>query len=794
MTEFKNSFSQYDEPDGFNPDKFLKKIFKSWKYFVASIVLFLSITLIINKNSVPIYSISTAVLIEDNDSKNKLGSAVNDFFEQQNNGKIGSKNLNNEYALLKSYPLLFSTLLDFDNRFSYLKKSGFTYYDLYKGSPIRLNVIEGSLTALKNPELHFTYLGDEKFILSSDEVSIESKLGKPFAFSNKLKLQVNIVHNNIENIEVNETIKITVNDIYEQVDFYSKNLEIELAVDKSSIIEISISSPSPDKEVDFLNALVEKVIELNLNEKNTASAQVVEFIDSQLTKNSDSLNKFEYRLQNFRTKNAALDLKIEGTQLFQNIEELKQQKAELEESNNYYNYLEGYLQQNFDVGKIVIPSSVGVQDQILNRLINTLVETQLEVNILTSANKSKNPVVIEKKRQVAELKDNILNNISTQKNATSLQIENIDSRISGLSKSLSDLPEAERKLVNIQRNYELNENIYMLLMQKKLEASIRASANSSDYKIINRARAEKIPLSPKPLRNYVFAILLGIFLPISFLLIKEFLNDKIEGKDDLNNINIPYAGSIYQENINVSKKNESAFKPIENGEQKIFLESFRGLRSNLRFILKNTSKKSGKVITVTSSLSGEGKSFCSWHLANVLAIGGKKTLYINADLRKRVFSFEMERKKGLSEFLAGMADSNEIVAETSLKNLYLVQSGELPPNPSELLMGSDFENLIFSLKKDYDYIIIDSSPVGLVSDILPIMSIADLSIYIAREGYSKKSILKDTLETYIYNKFNNVYIVLNGSTQRKSRYGYGDYYFRDKKNKKGLIKMLTKTD
>jgi capsular exopolysaccharide synthesis family protein len=484
---------------------------------------------------------------------------------------------------------------------------------------------------------------------------------------------------------------------------------------------------------------------------------------------SDSLSSVETRMESFKMSNTDLTISSDGSDYLQQSQQFESTRSELTLNNRYLTELERYINQN-NLDEIVVPSSIGINDPALNKSIQDLVNLQMQIQ--TVGPNSKNPMVRTYQQRVEVLKNSILENIRGLKNCSRLAMNNIDSQIGGMRTTLRNLPTAEREYIKIQRNYNLSEDLYLFLMQKRAEAGIAKASNSIDIRVINSARTAYKPIRPKPLFNYAIAVILGVILPVGFLIISDLLNNKIRSKDELFSISqIPYLGMI--------ARNKSKYNLISNGEVRTEVaETFRTIRSNLRYMVGSTATE-GKSFLFTSSVSAEGKSFCANNLAVVFSNFGKKVLLIDADMRKdkNYSEFGVEDSIGLSDYLAGLSVQDGIIKTTEIPNLYMITAGGIPPNPSELLINGKFEQLLDTVKTNFDYIIIDTPPIGILSDGLEIMDKCDINIFIARENYTLKKHIIDLNSIYAQRKMSNLALLYNAVNYSRAEYGgYGKYY------------------
>jgi capsular exopolysaccharide synthesis family protein len=524
-------------------------------------------------------------------------------------------------------------------------------------------------------------------------------------------------------------------------------------------------------------------IDGELDQKNFTAQRTIEFIDHQIGFTGDSLRSVEKEMENFKKSSTPVGLSQEGSQLSSSLEAFEDQRLQLNLTIKYLEDQKDYL-LNDNYEQLVTPSSLGIEDDNLNRLIVELISSYSDIR-LRESQENLNPLVRLKVERMENLKISVLDNIQSLLATYRFRVETLDSQIAAVRFSMRKLPTAERELIDMQRKQTLNEELYIFLMQKKFEAGIAKSSNVPDYRIVNQAVIKgTVPVRPSPSLNYAFAIFLGLVIPAVIILLYDLLNNKITSKKELTKLtSIPILGQIPRSVLRDQRSLVTSASPRSG-----ISESFRNLRSNLRYL---KSHQTGcETFLITSSISGEGKSFCSNNLAFIFSNFGKKVVLINADMRKR-YSYEefgIQDKLGLSDLLAGMAVKSDVVYKSKYKNLSIITAGKIPPNPSELLINGRFETIIEELKQDFDYIILDTPPIGILADGLELMNLADINLFVVRQGYSFKKDMEEA--NSVYKTFTNLGIILNDVKLRKRKYGYG-YYEEDEVQSK-FKKIFTK--
>lgn len=763
--------------------KLIKKLFARWYVVALSLITAVSVAFLINRYTVPVYVIKASLFIsESKDVNNSVSELLygEDYLR-------ASTNLTNHTILLKSFSHINNTIntLPYFNVFYYEEGNVLTK-ELYKSSPIEVRFKSRNSKVSDSDRMFLCSIIDEKtYKLTSQngEVYNENYLfGKWYSFDS---FDLRIIYKNHSKVK---EIKFKINDINKLTKKYGKNLRINPVDRESSILMLALDGETPIREIDFLNHLVENYISQDLDQKNENAVKTIEFIDDQLSAIRDSLNEIEIRLERFKRENSNVNISSDN-ELFSSLRLLDIELSNLKVKDEYFNYLSEYITEEDFESNVIVPSIYGVDNSLINQLVQEFVQLQQEMKLIGNDSENVHPIISIKRKRIQELASNIKELIKNLKSSNFLSIKNVSKRIVIMEESLSKLPELERRYVNIQRMYDLSEGLYVFLMEKKAEAGIVRSSNISDAKLVDAAMVDGPPVKPQPLRNYFVAIFLGFAVPIIFILLFDYFNDKILYKEDLYQItDIPFLGMVGHDTNDVNMV-------VTNRPKSGVAESFRTIRSNIQYLSIDNQKQ---VFVVTSSVSGEGKTFCSINLAGVFSLSDKKTLLIGADLRKpKMYAdFAVNKDLGLTNFLSGAAEIDDIIQKTSVSSLDIVTSGPVPPNPSELLMSDKMANFVNDLRSRYDYIIIDSPPVGLVTDALILMNYSDSGIYIVRQNYTSKILIENAQEMYNSGKIKNISILFNDVKVTKYGYSYGygygygyghGYYEEDNKNKENSI-------
>jgi capsular exopolysaccharide synthesis family protein len=541
----------------------------------------------------------------------------------------------------------------------------------------------------------------------------------------------------------------------------------------TSLIFLQMAGPNKKRMVDYLNRSVE-ILDQNMKEiKISYAVRTKNYIDTLFLAEEKKLKSIEKKIEIFKQENESYNLSSEASYIFQKVKTLDQQSYDLSLRLKYYENLKSYLSVDTNIpDNIIAPSLVDIEDPNIALSTGKLIELSQTRSVLVSSVTEDHPAVVQVNKDIEREKRILEEHIDEMIGNISRNIEDFEKEMSQEKSEIKTLPAKEQELINYQRNQALNESTYSFLKQKSYEAGSAIASNTSELKVIDTAKdTGQGPISPNTDFNYMVAFLTGLIFPLLYAITRELLNDKIDDLEDLKNkFSIPVIGTVGSvkdlEHLGVFSKPKSSFA-----------ESFRILRSNMYFLLKNKTEHDSKVVLVTSSISGEGKTTVAANLATVFAISGKKTLLINMDLRKPRLheEFDMKNDFGAVNLLVDKDDLDTVKIATKVNNLDVIFSGPTPPNPSELIVGPRMGKFIDQARSKYSRIVIDSSPMGLVSDTLELFQYADSTLYVIRQDFTRKGMLKMVEEKYENGSITNISYVLN-FYKAAGKYGYGYDY------------------
>jgi capsular exopolysaccharide synthesis family protein len=774
-------------------------ILRNYKLFFVCIIIAIGLAYIVNRFSIPVYKISSSVLIKE-DTKQPGSSGINSFL---NSGLFSmNQNFQNELWVLKSFPVFEQTIKNLDLLVSYYHKEGIRYLDAYKDTPFNIVFQQNHIQPI-NVRFYISFMSKEYF-----EIRAES--GKTFFYNfenNEIKdirdswsfLKSGKVGELIETpdlaftVELNNTKKVIekatygfeFKDIPSLVTKFKKKFIFNKVDKEATVVEISLNSESVKKGTDIVNELMNIYSIQNLERKNHLASITIDYIDKQLNEISDSLNQTENNLANFRSSNQLLNITEQANGISAQYIDLQNKLAELTAHKKYYDYVSGYLSKNDNFSDMIVPSSMGIPDPLLNNLMSELITAQAQQSNLIKNNQEKNPLVQKLGIQIQNIKKTISENISAAGKTTSISIDEMNKRIKKTETEISKLPATQRKLGNIERKYRLNDAIYNYMLEKRAEAKITKASNLPDDIIIEPAKMVSLrPISPKKGINYLIAFILGMALPFGYLMIKSALNNKVETQDDIERLtDVPVLGKILHNKYKTS--NVMLEFPKSN-----IAESYRALRTNLDFYVRGGQKK---VIMVTSSMEGEGKSFIALNIAMSYAQLGRRTILLDFDMRKRKIFFDEkgEPKEGLSSYLINNANLGDIIIKSPHEKLDYILSGVIPPNPTELMALDKTEKLITQLKNDYDYIVMDTTPLARVTDAYLLINHAEVKVMVARYNFTIKKVFFLVMKDLKQKNIDHVCIVLNDNRFNRDQYGYG-YGYNNKSEQRKREKSIRK--
>lgn len=762
----------------------LFKYLRYWYLFLACMVICIGFAFLFLARAIPEYRVQSTLLIKD-DKKGPAGAGGAMFSDLDIFGS--SKNIDNEIEILKSKTLMQRVIKELNLQTSYYEESFLKAKEIY-GRDLPLRLIINNLDSTQFDE----EMGFRVHILSNNSFELEEVKEEEgdeevelntYKFGQDIKKPYGnftiIANPNDPSFIKGKTFIIQHHNIKKLSDFYNKILlNIETVNKSASVIMISFISPVKEKSIDIINTLIKVYEKEAVEDKNLIASNTVQFIDERLRYLTAELAEVEKGVEEYKKQHELTNVTSEATLFLEQASENKKQLLELEIQIDILNSIENYL-KNQEGDFEIVPSTLNIEEPTLLILVSQFNKLQLERERMLRTSRPNNPLVLDISKQLEQLRVNILETLSNIRKGFYVTRKSLQTSSKGFKSRIQQVPSIERELMEISRQQGIKEALYLYLLQKREESALSLAATvSTNSRVIDPAMAEDVPVKPKRFLIFMIALGIGVCLPIAFIWIKDQLNDKVKELTDVAQATkTPIIGEIYHNTtgdvIVAKEKNKS---PIA--------ELFRLIRTNLQFA---TIGKENKIIMVTSSMSGDGKTFISINLAATLALTGKKVVIVGFDLRKPRLMQDMglsAASLGVSNYLISdnLSLDDIIVSSQVSPNLRVIGSGSVPPNPGELMLSSKIETLINELKERFEYIVIDSSPVGQISDSFTLAPYIDSTIYVVRYNYTFKSQLEIIDDIYKNKKLSHPMIVLNGKDENTyGGYGYG-YGHEEKKS------------
>jgi capsular exopolysaccharide synthesis family protein len=775
------------------------EILSKWHYFLITGIVLAALTFVYVYVTLPVYQSTSSVLIDDS----KTSDNFEDFLTSDLFGTNTS--VSTEIGKITSRTVIHNTIAELGLRVEYYNTSVYPNRPIYPYPPfvVDINKINQFIqdqsfvvTVIDKNHLKIDaeYSGDE---LPSFEFSKTIALGEGLKLKKDTLTYFDFVVNASDTIPLpaaGSTYSFRVRNLNKLTNDIIGNLTAEPMEKDANIIILTYKDVIPVRALDVLNTIGKVYIDLDVENKATVAALTLKFVEDQLNNTGDSLNISEQQLQSFKEKNKTVDLSEESKAMVTKLSDLDVQRVksniDISSLRNLYNY----VSTNQDLSTMA-PSSMGIPDPLLIELLTNYQTLQAKRKSSAFGVKSNAPALKIIDQQIQETKNSILENIKSIQDRLLITKSSIDQQIAGVESQIRQAPELERDYIGIQRNVEVNQNIYTFLLQKKAETSIAKATAVSDNRILDRASIGEKIVSPNKALLVALLMIFSLLIPGGYILGKSLLKSTIQNRDDVIKLtSVPVLGVV-------GHSDDKSNLVVSNKPKSPLAEAFRTIRTNMQYYGLG---EGSKVITITSSVGGEGKSFVTLNLATIISMQGKRVLIIGLDLRKPKLFEDLDIKNsiGASNYLSGTASLEEVIIKTKVNGLDFISAGPIPPNPAELLSKKNLQDMIEKAKSLYDFVVIDTPPLGVVSDALLIMPYSDINLYIVRQGYSRIEFLKSLNELYEEGKFKNLSIILNDSDfNRTYGYGYGhnygyisgnEDYYSDPDTKKWSLKKLFK--
>lgn len=680
-------------------------------------------------------------------------------------------NLTNEIAIIKSTSFIERVVEQLGLQVVYNGLGNVRASQFYLDAPLKLDVITRKDSTTTKFQL--TIINEEEFVLAGE--TEKRKFGEAIKTPNGI---FRIEYVNTKPLSSLQTMEYEI--LYLPLDIAAERLLAHLVVKQSedygNIIEINFESKNKELSSDFVNAIMEEYGESTIEEKTSIARHTIQFIEERLDSLQSELSGVEGSIQELKEKNKGADLSTQGLQYSTVISESENRLDDLYVKRRILGWLRDYLNKS-DNTNSTVPVNLGIDEPTLMALIAAYNQIQVQKSALLKSTTELNPKVVELQESANKLRNDIVESLNSVEKAYDISISRIQGRFNEAQKNVVSIPGKARKLLNIERQQKIKEELYLLLLSKKEEVAIGSSAVGSNSTILERATNRPKLVEPQTKQVYMKFLLAGLFLPLIVIVIKAYFNDTVKSSLDIERLtDTPLLGEV------VRSENPSPTLVVSSGRSYI-TEQFRSIRNNISFFTNVSNKPA---ILITSSISGEGKTFISSNIAAAFAVAGKKTLLMEFDIRKPKIAsnFGVNTLTGISSVLVANEDPDRTVVKAKeIENLYILPCGAIPPNPSELLLLPQMENLFKWAKEKFDIVIVDSAPVGIVSDALTLSKYVDASLFIVRQDYTLKKATELIEKLYTQKRLPNMSIILNDVKMMRGRgYGYGYGYGVELKN------------
>ncbi len=781
-----NKFSEFEEENEKQTDYvgiFFKYI-SHWKWFIASILLCVVIAYINLKFTLPGYEVGTTVLLKD-DQKGG-GTAEMAAFKEM--GLFTQKNnVDNELEQLKTTTLVGEVVKELGLNVSYVEigqigflqrigklvgwnKLGLYDKDVLYGDncPFLLSASDEILDKLVEPvrmQVLVRHYGEYEFTGEYNKKKFKAKASISDDFVQLPFGKINLKRGKFKPVD-DMIVDVWMMSPMSNAGWIASQLSMELTSKTTSVVNISFSTPNIQMGEDFLKKLVEVYNRQDMDDQNQMNAKAAQFIEDRLNTLARELGQVESQVENYKQNQGITDIKSQSDMFIQQTGDYNQKRLDVETQLAVISDLDDYMHRRENRFQL-LPASSGIQSQALNELINNYNKLVLDRNKLSRIASESNQAMIDLTSQIESMFSTVQSSIRNEKNNLLIAQRDLLSKNSENSARIRAIPRQEREYTEIKRQQGVKEALFLFLLQKKEEKFLNMSNVEPIAKIIDVPNSSGLPVAPKKSLIMLFALIMGLVIPVVIIKIQDLLRYQVENKEELEKMTIvPVLGEMPKTDLGEKVV-------IRENSTDSFAEVVRLLRTNLLFVLDTPDKK---VINVVSSIGGEGKSFVAINLAMSLALLDKKVLVIGLDTRKPKLAeyMNMDNKSGITLYLTGQLSKDELVQPTGIHpNLSAIMAGPIPPNPNELLAKPALDKLLADLRTKFDYIIIDTAPIGIVSDSFSLNRLADVNLFVVRAEFTHKKNIEDATKLYKYKKLNNLYFVLNASDIKKNTYHYG---------------------
>ena len=743
---------------GLTPREMFLKYVRFLPWVVISLAVMLLLAYLKLRYSTPIYNVSAKLLVKNNNQNSNVGEKFDDIFMMQ-----GSRNnMNDEIEIIKSRFMAKRVVLKRQLQVQYYNKGQVRTSAVYPGDMPFIAQLGPLPDSSRSTGLTITVLNENEFMIGDPPVKY--RFGEWITIGNHKWL----LQRTTRDFSVFSSKEFMIN--WQPLENMAAGLSGSLKVIRpdnfSNVLALSLETDNPVIGREILNQYMTEYQQYSLEDKKLIAFNTLKFIDEQMDTVRINLGTVERELKDFREKNRVIDPQ-EQTQIFlSNISETDkqviQQGVKLKAVDQLYNYI------NDEKNPFrIVATTLGIEEPTLLQQVSEYNKLMLERETTLTNTPRGNPIVVGLEASINKLRNDILRNLINIRETFAVTMADLERNNQSSEKDVRALPGVQKRLLEINRQQKILEELYSYLLQKKLETSIGSASTISSIRVVEPAYSSNFPISPNRKSIYLISAFLGLLIPVGVIFIMDYLNDRVQTKQDVQKVtDAPILGEI-------GHSEETQTLVVGKNTRKVVAEQFRMIRTNLEYILHSKKKM---VLMVTSSFSGEGKSFVSTNVAGVIALMGKRTLILEFDIRKPkiLHGFGLKRSKGITNFIVGHENVEDFLVKLpGFDDLYVIPCGPVPPNPAELLLDPKVDKLFEYAKEHFDVIVIDTAPVGLVSDAITLGKYADATIYIVRHDYTQKRQVQLIEDLYKESKLPSMSVVINDI---KIKLGYGGYY------------------
>ena len=742
-----------------------------WYWFVISLAVTMTVAVVYLMKTTPEYTRTVSLLIKDDDGNTGTSIDMSELGFVQN-----TTNLENEMRILKSPALMKQVVTRLDLNDRYTVREGLREELLYKHTPVLFD----SKDTVANTAVSF------QFTLKGDQVKINDVYlnGNPTGKTYNVKFGDILSIGNVQLAVVKpawdasemqgRTISYTHTSVHSTAADLAGRVSTVLGNDKSSIIDISITSPSIQEADDILLTLIQVYNERWIQDKNQVAVSTSRFINERLGVIESELGNVDSDISSYKSANLIPDVGAAASMYMEQSQQTQAQMLDLNNQLSMARYIRSYLVADAGHGQL-LPANTGLQSGNVQSMIGEYNSKLLQRNNLADKSSDTNPLVQQYDQQLAAQRQAIIRSIDNEITALNTQLASVRGTQANAVSKLAANPSQAKNLLSVERQQKVKESLYLFLLQKREENELSQAFTAYNTRIVNKPGPSGLPSTPNRSQTLLIAFVIGLVIPFGFTAVKELSNTRVRGRKDVEHLAAPFAGEIPQNGPLKKKKDADDRKLIvvKPGKRDIINESFRVLRTNVEFLCN--AIPGGRAIAFTSFNPGSGKSFISVNLGMTIALKDKRVLVIDGDMRHgSVSQYVGSPELGLADYLSGMETDVDkiIVPYNEVNTLFILPVGSIPPNPTELLESPRFGELIARLKTQYDYVIVDCPPIEVVADAQIIDKYMDHTFFIIRAGLFERSMLPELDRLHDEKKYSNMAFILNGTRNDQSRYGY----------------------